>query len=192
MSESTGFVDCFENRQRVAGTRRVHQQEHVRSLPAHRSRLICRTNVLADDRACTPVPPQHLHGKKGVDGSSPSEGSTKAAQIAAFSVGQLARVPVCGRYGAGYGAFSLGRLSKGPFSPPGARGDGRAPETVPERHRRPSAPPSSTRPRLCPSRTRRSSAAGRSRRRSRTPVSAEALADAADLTPSRHRHRRGQ
>ena len=27
---------------------------------------------------------EHLHGKEGVDGSSPSEGSAKAAQIAAF------------------------------------------------------------------------------------------------------------
>jgi hypothetical protein len=32
------------------------------------------------------VTPGNLHGKEGVDGSSPSEGSEKAAQIAAFSV----------------------------------------------------------------------------------------------------------
>jgi hypothetical protein len=30
--------------------------------------------------------PETFHGKEGVDGSSPSEGSEKAAQIAAFSV----------------------------------------------------------------------------------------------------------
>ena len=30
---------------------------------------------------------RNLHGKEGVDGSSPSEGSAKAAEIAAFSVG---------------------------------------------------------------------------------------------------------
>src|SRR6266511_2416617 len=33
---------------------------------------ICRRNRVADDRACTRVTP---HGKEGVDGSSPSEGS---------------------------------------------------------------------------------------------------------------------
>jgi hypothetical protein len=31
--------------------------------------------VLANDRTCTPLPPQNLNGKEGVDGSSPSEGS---------------------------------------------------------------------------------------------------------------------
>jgi hypothetical protein len=30
--------------------------------------------MLANDLACTPLPPQNLHGKEGVDGSSPSEG----------------------------------------------------------------------------------------------------------------------
>ena len=35
---------------------------------------LSRTNVLADDRACTPVPPQNLNGKEGVNGSSPLEG----------------------------------------------------------------------------------------------------------------------
>jgi hypothetical protein len=40
--------------------------------------------VIAGDRACTRVTPRNLHGKEGVDGSSPSEGSAKAAQIASF------------------------------------------------------------------------------------------------------------
>jgi hypothetical protein len=40
--------------------------------------------VLADDRACTRIPSQNFHGKEGVDGSSPSEGSAKAPQIGAF------------------------------------------------------------------------------------------------------------
>jgi hypothetical protein len=40
-----------------------------------RRRPICRTKVVASDRACTRLPPQNLHGKEGVDGSSPSEGS---------------------------------------------------------------------------------------------------------------------
>jgi hypothetical protein len=35
---------------------------------------------------CDPLP-LNLDGKEGVDGSSPSEGSAKAAEIAAFSVG---------------------------------------------------------------------------------------------------------
>jgi hypothetical protein len=30
--------------------------------------------VIASDRRCPPAPPQNLHGKEGVDGSSPSEG----------------------------------------------------------------------------------------------------------------------
>jgi hypothetical protein len=31
-------------------------------------------------------PPPHVHGKEGVDGSSPSEGSAKAPVIGAFSI----------------------------------------------------------------------------------------------------------
>jgi hypothetical protein len=30
--------------------------------------------VIANDRACPRLPPLNLHGKEGVDGSSPSEG----------------------------------------------------------------------------------------------------------------------
>jgi hypothetical protein len=44
-------------------------------------------NVIADARACTRVPPVNFHGKEGVDGSSPSEGSlwkTKPLQMATF------------------------------------------------------------------------------------------------------------
>jgi len=48
---------------------------HARALATHYERPICRTNVSANDRACTPLPPQNFHGKEGVDGSSPSEGS---------------------------------------------------------------------------------------------------------------------
>ena len=47
-------------------------------------RPICRKNCVASDRACTPVTPGNLHGKEGVDGSSPSEGSAKAPQNGAF------------------------------------------------------------------------------------------------------------
>jgi hypothetical protein len=47
---------------------------HTRARPTHREDAICRKNVVASARACTPVPPRNLHGKEGVDGSSPSEG----------------------------------------------------------------------------------------------------------------------
>jgi hypothetical protein len=45
---------------------------------------ICRTNVLASNRACTRLPPQDLHGKEGTDGSSPPEGFGKGQQMAFF------------------------------------------------------------------------------------------------------------
>jgi hypothetical protein len=41
---------------------------HAWAPPTHANRSICRTKVLANDRACT------RDGKEGVDGSSPSEG----------------------------------------------------------------------------------------------------------------------
>jgi hypothetical protein len=52
-------------------------RRHARARPTHCQLVICRTNVLANDRACTRLPRQNLHGKEGVDGSSPSEGSNK-------------------------------------------------------------------------------------------------------------------
>ena len=51
----------------------------------------------------------NLHGKEGVDGSSPSEGSAKAAQIAAFSVGQLHELQYAVGMEPGYGAFRFKR-----------------------------------------------------------------------------------
>ena len=65
---SVDAVARSSNRQRTAGTRRVRQLEHVRSraaLPTRAERPICRTNVIASDRACTPLPPQNFHGKEG-------------------------------------------------------------------------------------------------------------------------------
>jgi hypothetical protein len=47
---------------------------HARALGTHVEVAICRKNVIASARPCPPVPPQDLHGKEGVDGSSPSEG----------------------------------------------------------------------------------------------------------------------
>jgi hypothetical protein len=46
--------------------------------------LISRRNCVARDRACTRVLLANFHGREGVDGSSPSEGSAKAPQIGAF------------------------------------------------------------------------------------------------------------
>ena len=55
---------------------------HGRTLATRGEGRICRTNAPARDRACTPVPPPDLHGKEGVDGSSPSEGfDIKSLQI---------------------------------------------------------------------------------------------------------------
>jgi hypothetical protein len=48
---------------------------------------------------------EHLHGKEGVDGSSPSEGSAKTPQLGLFLSAPLALFPACARYGALYGAF---------------------------------------------------------------------------------------
>jgi hypothetical protein len=43
-------------------------------------------------RACPPVPPLDLHGKEGVDGSSPSEGSAKAPHDGTFLVGCICTI----------------------------------------------------------------------------------------------------
>jgi hypothetical protein len=57
-------VVCLENRQRFAGTRRVHQIEHGRvragTRPTRRTGEICRRNVIADAPPWTPVPTQNL------------------------------------------------------------------------------------------------------------------------------------
>ena len=53
---------------------------HARARAARGTSLkapICRENVIANARRCPPVPPLNLHGKQGVDGSSPSEGLEK-------------------------------------------------------------------------------------------------------------------
>src|SRR5207249_10434418 len=46
--------------------------------------------------------PATFHGKEGVDGSSPLEGSAKAAHTGLFLSGQFADSGTCGRYGALY------------------------------------------------------------------------------------------
>ena len=60
---------------------------HARALPTRLECPICRTNVLAHDPACTPLPPPNFHGKEGVDGSSPSEGfAEEPARISKISL----------------------------------------------------------------------------------------------------------
>src|SRR5947199_3747529 len=48
---------------------------------------------------------EHLHGKEGVDGSSPSEGSAKAPLTGLFVSYRFAGSRTWSRYGALYGAF---------------------------------------------------------------------------------------
>jgi hypothetical protein len=114
-------VVCSENRQRVAGTRRVRQPERVRS-PAGTGDTpecsICRTNVIADDWACTPLPRQNFHGKEGVPGSSPGEG------LKFLQIGILCCLVRRGRedeYGGGHVSPDLQEL----FDQCGLRGRGR-------------------------------------------------------------------
>jgi len=66
---------------------------------------ICRENRVARDRACTCVTLRNLHGKEGVDGSSPSEGSAKAPHTRLLFSDRLADSRTWPRYGALYGAF---------------------------------------------------------------------------------------
>jgi hypothetical protein len=55
------------------GYSRLSTRGHVRASLTGPDEPICRKNVPAHARSCPRVPPQNLHGKEGVDGSSPSE-----------------------------------------------------------------------------------------------------------------------
>jgi hypothetical protein len=50
---------------------------HGRARKTRRESTICRRNMIESARPCPPVLPTNLHGKEGVDGSSPSEGFDK-------------------------------------------------------------------------------------------------------------------
>ena len=65
---------------------------HARALPTRSERPICRTNVTANDRACTRLSPQNFHGKEGVDGSSPSEGFVNTLHIGTIPFESTCRV----------------------------------------------------------------------------------------------------
>ena len=70
------LVSQTDNERRVRdGYISLSTRGHTRARPTRHEGPICRKNVIASARPCPPVPPQNLHGKEGVDGSSPSEGS---------------------------------------------------------------------------------------------------------------------
>jgi hypothetical protein len=61
---------------------------------------------------------EHLHGKEGVDGSSPSEGFAKAPLTGFFVSDRFAHCRTWARYGALYGAFrSKTPRQSGPNAP---------------------------------------------------------------------------
>jgi hypothetical protein len=66
-----------------------------------------------------------LHGKEGVDGSSPSEGSVKAPLSGAFLLGAICRLSRTLGDGSLYGAFRLKVRSPLPVVPPKAPGSAR-------------------------------------------------------------------
>jgi hypothetical protein len=78
---------------------------HPRALLVNAERRICRTNALANDRACAGVTLTILHGKEGVSGSSPEEGSAKASLARSFLVQRGCFSSNVPWYGALNGAF---------------------------------------------------------------------------------------
>src|SRR6059036_3113647 len=74
VGRSYGAQPRADKTRNVARTPSVDMSVRERSATVRRERALLAQLV------------EHLHGKEGVDGSSPSEGSAKAAQIAAFSV----------------------------------------------------------------------------------------------------------
>src|SRR5947208_5146027 len=80
-----------------------------RALGSTRTAQISRT---ASRTIAQTLSAEHLHGKEGVDGSSPSEGSAKAPHVALFLSDQLADHPTWCRSGALYGAFRIKRSSE--------------------------------------------------------------------------------
>jgi hypothetical protein len=73
-----------QREQQSADTKRTHQQRHARRPATHPqglTRLDLQENRVAGDLECTRVTLRNLHGKEGVDGSSPSEGLKKSLQI---------------------------------------------------------------------------------------------------------------
>ena len=57
---------------------------HARARQTRCEDSICRRNVTASARPCPPVRPLNLHGKEGVSGSSPEEGSCRSPAKVGF------------------------------------------------------------------------------------------------------------
>ena len=81
-----GAPEDVASREIRARTQNGHIRNDTRDVSRRMSSVsndrICRRNRVADDRACTRVTPRNLHGKEGVDGSSPSEGFEKCRKQA--------------------------------------------------------------------------------------------------------------
>jgi hypothetical protein len=69
------LVCITDNRPRVRdGYISSYTRRHARARPTLSEALTCRENVIASARQCPLFAPLNLHGKEGVDGSSPPEG----------------------------------------------------------------------------------------------------------------------
>jgi hypothetical protein len=83
-SASRAIVKSDDGARTQNGHIRNDTRDASRRISATCNNPICRRIRVAGARACTRVTLRSLHGKEGVDGSSPSEGSTKSPEIAAF------------------------------------------------------------------------------------------------------------
>ena len=70
-ASSYNTTRCWDKTDTSETTRARRLAAHLRR---HETSEICRRNCVASDRACTRVTAQNLHGKEGVNGSSPLEG----------------------------------------------------------------------------------------------------------------------
>jgi hypothetical protein len=76
----SALVVKFSNTPRTQdGHIRNDTRDVSRRTPSVPTKPNCRRKCVPSDRACTRVTPGNLHGKEGVDGSSPSEGSKRPA-----------------------------------------------------------------------------------------------------------------
>ena len=74
---------------------------HTRARSTRLEGAICRKNVSARAPPCPPVPPLNLHGKEGVDGSSPSEGLHKSPANGHFYVARNGEISILRGYETG-------------------------------------------------------------------------------------------
>jgi len=82
-SRSRFSVVRTDNKPRTQnGHIRNDTRDVLRRISGPSNGAICRRMCVAGDRACPRVTPRNLHGKEGVDGSSPSEGFERSPAIA--------------------------------------------------------------------------------------------------------------